>query len=154
MPFKYLVHINRRMNTFTITPKQFEKINKSLSEALGIEYRHIDYESSIFEVDNVGRGGKTKGTTGYKYTQEQRKNISDSLKGKTNHWTGKTHSEETKQKISQSKKGSKWPEEGKEQRLEALKQRNKNRKFSEETIQRMREMALKREDLKRQNLGN
>jgi len=98
------------MNSFIITPIQFQKTNKALSEALGVEFLHINYEATVFEFEKKGRGGKTMGTTGYKYTEEQKKNISDSLKGKQSR-LGKKLSEESKRKISESKKGSKWSEE-------------------------------------------
>lgn len=127
------------MITFTITPEQFDKTNRALSKALGLEYHHIDYEPTIFEVDNIGRGGKTMGTTGYKYTEEQRKNISDSLKGKQSR-LGKKLSEESKEKISASKKGSKWSEET---RMKMIPIR-KAQRHSEETKQKMKESALRR----------
>jgi len=141
------------MPTFIITTEQFDKTNRCLSESLGMEYRYIDCETMIFESKSKF-GGKTKGTTGYKYTTEQRQNISDSLKGKPNSWLGKHHTEETKKNISIAKKGTKWSEVGKEERLKALHIRNKTRVISEETRQKLRESALKREALKRQILGN
>ena len=141
------------MATFTITTEQFEKINKNLSVLFDIDYHHINYETTTI-VSDRGFGGKTMGTTGYKYTAEQRKNISDSLKGRTTGRLGIPLSDETKRKISESKKGSKWSEEGKEKRIESLKYRTQNRKFSEESLQKMKESALKREAVKRQKVGS
>ena len=142
------------MSIYSISQEQFDKLNKSLSEALGMEYHFIVAGNQLFEYTNSSRGGATKGTTGYKYTEEQRKNISNGLKGKPNSWLGKHHSEQGKKNISIAKKGTKWPEEGKEERLKALQIRNKNRVISEETRQKMKEKALMRESLKRQKLGN
>ena len=136
------------MNSFIITPIEFQKTNKALSEALGVEFLHINYEATVFEFEKRGRGGKTIGTTGYKYTEEQKKNISVSLKGKKS-CLGKKHSDETKRKISEFKKGSKWSEETRCKMMPI----RKSQKHSEETKQKMREIALKREELKRQTVG-
>ena len=133
------------MITFTITPEQFEKTNRSLSEALDMNYHQIDYETTSFESSKSGFGGKTLGTTGYKFTEEQRKSMSVSRKGKPNGLLGRKLSEETKLKISESKKGSKWSEET---RIKLTESRKKQR-HSEESKQKMREIALKREALKR-----
>lgn len=103
------------MITYTITTEQFDKTNKSLSNALDMEHHYIDYQTTTFEIKSVGRGGKTMGTTGYKFTEEQRKRLSLSKKGRPNGLKGRIFSEESKQK--------------------------------------MRESALKREALKRQTVG-
>lgn len=137
------------MITYTITTEQFDKTNKSLSNALDMNYQHIDYETTTFESKNVGRGGKTMGTTGYKYTEEQKERMSISRKGKPNGLLGRKLSEETKLKISESRKGSKWSNETRIKLTES----RKNQKHSEETKQKMREIALKREALKRQTVG-
>lgn len=137
------------MITYTITTEQFDKTNISLSNALDMEYHYIDYQTTTFEIKSVGRGGKTMGTTGYKYTEEQRKRMSVSRKGKPNGLLGKKLSEETKLKISESRKGSKWSNETRIKLTES----RKNQRHSEETKQKMRESALKREELKRQTVG-
>lgn len=137
------------MITYTITTEQFDKTNKSLSDALNMDYQYIDYQTTTFEIESVGRGGKTIGTTGYKFTEEQKKRMSISRKGKPNGLLGRKLSEETKLKISESKKGSKWSEET---RIKMAKSR-KNQKHSEETKQKMRERALHRESIKRQTVG-
>lgn len=138
------------MGIYKLTNEDFDKLNKALSEALDVEYQYMYVGDQYFEYTNNGRGGATKGTTGYKYTAEQRKNISDSLKGKKI-WLGKKHTEETKQKMSRDRKGVKLSEETKEKmKLDG----RKGRKHSEETKQKMRNLALKREELKRQALGN
>lgn len=132
--------------SFTITPEQFEKTNRSLSKLFEVEYQHIEYEPVTFYSTQIGRGGATKGTTGYKYTQEQKQNISDSLKGKLGNRLGKTVSEETKRKISQSKMSVKLSKETKEKmKLDG----RKGRKHTEETRQKMKELALEREKQKR-----
>jgi hypothetical protein len=149
MPFKYLVVIYKGMITYTITTEQFDKTNKALSEALDMNYHSIDYQTTTFKIKSVGRGGKTMGTTGYKFTEEQRKRMSVSRKGKPNGLLGRKLSEETKLKISESKKGSKWSNETRIKLTES----RKNQRHSEETKQKMRESALKREELKRQTVG-
>ena len=92
------------MITFTITPEQFDKVNRNLSEVFDIEYSYIEYSTTTFESSksNFGR----LGTLGYKYTEEQRKNISNSKKGKPSPMKGLKlkpngpHSEESKKKMS------------------------------------------------------
>ena len=92
------------MITYTITPEQFDKTNKALSEALGMNYQYIDYQTNTFESFKSNFGGL--GTLGYKYTEEQRRNISNSKKGKPSSKKGLKlkpngpHSEESKQKMS------------------------------------------------------
>ena len=132
------------MNIYTLTQEQFDKTNKALTEFFDIPYTHLEVGEQEIVCKHNGWGGKTKGTTGYKYTEEQRKNISASLKGKKI-WLGKNHTEETKKKISESKKGSKWSEETRKK----MTQNRKKRKHSEESKQKMRELALKREENKR-----
>jgi len=105
----YLVVINKDMTTFTITPNQFDTINKSLSDLFNMKYCYINYEINIFECSNK-RGGKTKGTTGFKFSEETKKKMSEDRRGKPSTRIGYICSEETKQKISESKKGSKWSE--------------------------------------------
>lgn len=140
------------MNTFKITQEQFDATNKCLSDLFDVPYNYIKFEDEIIFTHN-GWGGKTMGTTGYKYTEEQKKNISNSLKGKKI-WLGKKHTEETKQKISKSQSGKKWSEETRKK----LTEKRKNQRHSEESKQKMREIALKREErkrmLKNQTLGN
>ena len=141
------------MNTYKITQKQFDATNKSLSDFFNVPYTYIKIEEDEIIFKNNGWGGKTIGTTGYKYTEEQKKNISDSLKGNKS-WLGKTHTEETKNKISKSQTGKKWSEETRKK----LTEKRKNQRHSEESKQKMREIALKREERKRilkiQTLGN
>jgi hypothetical protein len=124
------------MNTYKITQKQFNDTNKSLSDFFNVSYTYIKIEEDEIIPKNNGWGGKTTGTTGYKYTEEQKKNISDSLKGNKS-WLGKTHTEETRKKLTEKRK---------------------NQRHSEESKQKMREIALKREERKRilkiQILGN
>ena len=136
------------MITYIITSEQFDILNKSLSKVFDLEYRYIDYETTKFECKN-SYGGKTIGTTGYKFTEEQKKNMSISRKGKTNGLLGKKLSEETKRKISESRKGSKW---SKETRIKLTESRKKQ-KHNEETKQKMRKIALEREEKKRQIVG-
>jgi hypothetical protein len=141
------------MNTHKITQKQFDNTNKSLSDFFDVTYTHIKIEENEIFFDNNVWGGKTIGTTGYKYTKEQKRNISESLKGNKS-WLGKTHTEETKNKISKSQTGKKWSEETRKK----LTEKRKNQRHSEETKQKMRDVALKREERKRiskiQILGN
>ena len=135
------------MNIYTLTQKDFDKTNKALSEALGLVYTEIQVGDEQFFIFYNGWGGKTKGTTGYKYTEQQKKNISNSLKGKK--YYGKRLSEQHKQKISESKLGKKWSEETR------LKMKNrKKHKHTEESKQKMRELALKREETRRQTKLN
>jgi hypothetical protein len=132
--------------SFIVTSQEFEKTNRLLSEALGLPYQHIECETTTFYANKIGRGGATKGTTGYKYTEEQRQNISKSLKGKTSSRLGKKHTEETKNKIAQSKIGVKLSEEIKEKmKLDG----RRGRKHTKKTKDKMRELALKREEQKR-----
>jgi len=133
------------MNIYILTQEQFDKTNKALSDYFGVEYTHIDVGDQKFEYDRNGWGGKTKGTTGLKYTEDQRKSMSISRKGKPNGLLGKKLSEEHKQKISESKKGSKWSEETRKKLTES----RKKQRHTEESKQKMREIALKREENKR-----
>jgi hypothetical protein len=133
------------MNIYILTQEQFNKTNKALSEYFGVEYTYIDVGDQEIEYERNGRGGKTKGTTGFKYTEEQRKSMSVSRKGKPNGLLGKKLSEEHKQRISQSKRGSKWSEETRKKMTES----RKNQKHTEETKQKMKEIALEREKNKR-----
>jgi hypothetical protein len=140
------------MYSFTITTKEFERMNNCLSLFLDIDCHNIEYKNTTFYTKS---SGATKGTTGYKYTEQQRKNISDSLKGKSSSWLGKKHSEETKNKISEQKKGKKLSEETKQKmKLDG----RQGRKHSEETKEKMKQLALIREEskrnLKNQTLGN
>ena len=64
------------MNIYTLSKEDFDKTNKAMCLALDIEYEYIDVDDQEFDVLRIGRGGKTRGTTGYKYTDEQKKNIS------------------------------------------------------------------------------
>jgi len=141
------------MNTYKITQKQFNDTNKLLSDFFNVSYTYIKIEEDEIFFTNNGWGGKTIGTTGYKYTDEQKKNISDSLKGNQS-FLGKTHTDETKQKISKTQTGKKWSEKTRE----ILTEKRKNQRHSEETKQKMREIALNREEKKRisktHTLGN
>ena len=139
------------MSIYKLTNEDFDRLNKSLSKALDVEYQYMFVGDQYFEYANIGRGGATKGTTGYKYTDEQKKNISNSLKGKPGSFIGKKHSEKTKKKMSLDRKGTKLSDETKEKmKLDG----RRGRKHTEETKQKMRSLALKREELKRQALGN
>lgn len=139
------------MNIYTISQESLEKTNKALSESLGVEYSPLTGGDQNFQYIRKGWGGKTKGTTGYKFTNEQKANMSAAQKGKQS-WLGKQHTEKTKKKISQSKTGSKLSEETKKKM--SITRQNKGFKHTEETKQKMREIGLKREQLKRQALGN
>lgn len=133
------------MNIYIVTQEQFDKTNKALSECFGVPYVYIETGDVEIEYEHNGWGGKTKGTTGYRYTEEQKKAMSVCRKGKSNGLLGKKLSEEHKQKISESKKGSKWSEETREKMIPL----RKNQKHSEETKEKMRIIALKREENKR-----
>ena len=100
---QYLVVINKRMHIFTITSNQFDTINESLSELFNVVYRHIDFETTSFDCSNKW-GGKTKGTTGFKFSEESKKKMSEMRKGKPSKRVGYVCSEETKQKIRATKK--------------------------------------------------
>lgn len=138
------------MIIYTLSKEDFDKTNKAMCLALGIDYEYISVEDQEFEVSNIGRGGKTKGTTGYKYTEEQKKNIRNSLKGKS--YPKPPHTEESKRKISKAKKGMKLSDETKMKM--SITRKNKKYKHSEETKQKLRIKALLREEKKRQLLGN
>jgi len=127
------------MSIYYITPEQFDKLNKSLCGYLDLNYQYIHTETLEFEKKQNGWGGKTIGTTGYTYTDEQRKNISDSLKGKKSRF-GKIHTEETKQKISQKQKGKKATLETKQKMSES----RKGRIMSEETRKKISEKTKQR----------
>ena len=58
------------MAIYSLSQEQFDKTNKSLSEALNVEYHHIIVGNQEFELLSTGRGGATKGITGYKYTEK------------------------------------------------------------------------------------
>ena len=131
--------------SFIVTPQEFEKTNRLLSESLGLTYHHIEYETTTYYVNTIGRGGATKGTTGYKFTQEQKLNMSNVRKGKPNGRLGKKHSKETKKKIAESKVGVKLSEETKEKmKLDG----RRGRKHTDETKEKMRQLALDRQKQK------
>ena len=133
------------MGIYKLTNEDFDKLNKHLSQAFDVKYAYIDAGDEHFEYIRSGRGGATKGTTGYKFTDEQRKNISNSIKGNNNR-LGSKHSNETKKLLSEQKKGKKASEETKA-KMSAVR---KGVKRSEEFKQKMRDIALKREEKKRQ----
>lgn len=93
------------MLIYSISQEQFDYLNRELSLELGIEYHHILCETQNFQVTKGGRGGATKGTTGYKFTEEQRKKMSESAILRGSNRTGKKLSEESKNKISMSHMG-------------------------------------------------
>lgn len=140
------------MIIYQLTQEEFNKTNKALSEALDVEFLPIEIDTQIFECYDNGWGGKTVGTTGYIYTEEQRKNISLSLTGRKR--PGRILSEKHKENIKNSKIGKKLSHECRQKMSET----RKNKKHSEESKQKMRESALKREEMKRilksQTLGN
>ena len=63
------------MNIYILTQEQYDKMNRSISEALGVTYTFMETEPLEIKGKPNGWGGKTKGTTGYKYTEEQRKQV-------------------------------------------------------------------------------
>lgn len=95
--------------------------------------------------------GVKNGMYGKKHTSESKLKMSEAKKGKPSYWKGKHLSEETKQKMRDNHadfKGEKHPMFGKhisEEHKEKLKYPR-----SEETKQKIREAALKREAAKRQ----
>ena len=91
------------MNTFTITSNQFDTINKSLSELFNVNYCFIHFETITIDCSNKW-GGKTKGTTGFKFSEESKKKMSEMRRGKPSTRVGYVCSDETKQKISASRK--------------------------------------------------
>ena len=132
------------MSIYKLTKEEQRIVDINLCKHFNIEYTPKEYEDVCFEYNHNGWGGATMGTTGYKYTEQQRKNISNSLKGKCKGFSGK-HTLETKKKISLKQTGKKASEETK---LKMSKTR-KGKGHSEETKQKMRELALIREALKR-----
>ena len=77
------------MNIYIVTQEQFDKTNKALSECFGVPYVYIETGDVEIEYEHNGWGGKTKGTTGYRYTEEQKKAMSVCRKGKSNGLLGK-----------------------------------------------------------------
>ena len=132
------------MSIYKLSKEEQRIVDINLCKHFNIDYIPKEYEDVYFEYYHNGWGGATMGTTGYTYTKQQRKNISDSLQGKSKGFTGK-HSIETKKKISVKQTGKKASEETK---LKMSKIR-KGKKHSEETKQKMKELALIREELKR-----
>lgn len=77
--------------------------NLSIEEALELEVRYIaDFRKNGHNLLNATDGGD--GITGYVFTEEARKAVSDGQRGRK-------FSEETKRKISESKQGKKLSEE-------------------------------------------
>ena len=99
------------MIIYSLTQEQFDRLNKELSLELGMNYHPIVYENQNFEVTRIGRGGSTKGTTGYKFTDEQKKKMSESAKLRGSNRTGKKLSQESKNKIALAHKGKNISEE-------------------------------------------
>lgn len=99
------------MLIYSISQEQFNYLNRELSLEFDIEYHHILCEKQQFEVTRVGRGGATKGTTGYKFTKEQKKNMSESAKLRGSNRNRKKLSEESKKKISAAHLGKKISDE-------------------------------------------
>ena len=121
------------MSIYYITQEDFDKTNKAMSKALDMEYNFIETETREFLITRVGRGGATKGTTGFKFSEESKQKMSLQRKGK-NHRTGTKMSEESKRKISLSKIGKKLSLETKE--------KMKQTRNSEEYKQKLRDSKL------------
>ena len=127
------------MSIYKLTQKEFDKTNRSLSKALDVKYQHIQVGDREFQIERNGLGGSTKGTTGYKFTEEQRKKMSLAQKGRQGTFLGKKHTEETKQKLSVKRTGKKISEMTRE------KMKNdgrRGRKHTEETKEKLRQAQL------------
>lgn len=107
-------------------------LHDNLTEKLAFEYEIYYIYAYIYEfgfnLTNLTIGGD--GVSGYKWTEEQRKNYSEANSGELSHMWGKKASEETKRKMSEARKGENNPMYGRE---------NKWGKHSEETRQKMSE---------------
>jgi len=94
------------MKYISISQKQFDFINKSLCEELGMELINLQIEDVVYVCEKSNYGGI--GTLGYKYTEEQKRNISLSKKGKPSLFKGikrkptGPHKEDSKKKMSES----------------------------------------------------
>lgn len=86
---------------------------------------------------NFTIGGE--GTSGYVFTNEQRKRISELCKGEKNGMFGKHHSEETRKKIGDSERGWKHTEDAKRKLAESAKKLHTGLKRSEETKRKISE---------------
>lgn len=150
------------MSIYSITPEDFEVLNRSLSDILGVEYEPINMPTNIIiEVDNNNEPWN-KGRTltqehrdaikGYKftpqqytkvithlnklretmYTEERNLKISKAL-------TGQKHTQERKDNISKSKLGTVMSEEQKTKISESMKGKANfgGRKHSPETRAKM-----------------
>jgi hypothetical protein len=120
------------MLIYSITQEDFDKTNKALSEALDVEYSYIEVGTTYFNTTNGSRKVSTKGTTGFKFTDESKQKMSSSHKGKT-YRLGTKHSEESKKRISEACKGRKLTEEHK-QKLRDSKLRFSNKSKSPTSI--------------------
>jgi hypothetical protein len=127
------VYENEVIPTLIESEKDFDKTNKAMSKALNMEYNFIKTETQEFEITRIGRGGATKGTTGFKFSEESKQKMSLKRKGK-NYRTGTKMSEETKRKISSTKLGKKLSLETRE--------KMKKTRNSEEYKQKLRDSKL------------
>ena len=80
------------------------------------------------------------GFIGKKHSEETKRIMSESRRGKKHPFYGKHHSKETKHKIKIARAKQVWTEESNKKRSET----QKGRKFSKESLEKMKQHALKR----------
>lgn len=120
-------HCNKRKTTRSLIKNAIYKYGKE-SFVIG-EIEQQDSIESLFEREkfwivtlnshyiegfgyNMTYGGD--GNLGYRFTDEQRKRMSESRRGESNGFFGKVHSDEIKKKFSQQRKGRKLTQEWKD----------------------------------------
>jgi len=115
----------------------FLKQNLTEEEA----FRHEIYMIAVFGRKDLGTGilhnltDGGDGASGYVFSEETRKKMSEARRGEKNHNYGKIHSEETRRKMSESQIGKTLSKEHIDKIIEGL----KGRPVSEETRRKMSE---------------
>lgn len=137
--------IYRAIRKYGVENFSFEVIEEcSIEELSKKEIFYIEqYKSYIGWKDNWGYnmtlGGD--GARGHIPTKETKQKISDANKGKNHPLYGKTHTEEAKQKISEALKGRRFSEETlQKMRKSKSKSNSHSHSHSEETLQKMSEV--------------
>ena len=161
MPFRN-PYFNRVVEKVGLPNIAVHILHDNLTEKLSFEYEIYYIYSYVYEfgfnLTNLTIGGD--GVTGYKWTEEQckklsearsgkkaseetRRKISEATSGELSHWYGK-HSEESRKKISESLSGRKYSEETRRRMSESRTGENNpmwGKKASEETRRRMSESS-------------
>lgn len=113
-------------------------VNKLVEESEIEKYLSDGWEIGVYYSDESREKLKSNGFKGKKFTDEQRKKLSDAKKGKPSSNKGVPLKEETKQKLREANIGKKHSEESKKK----MSEKRKGSKHSEETKRKMSNSAM------------